>query len=445
MALRIERVRIQGFRSLHDTTFEPGRFSVLIGPNGAGKSNIADAVGFLAAIYRDGLDRALQDRGGFPEVVFRHAPDDERRMAFSIEATLLVGDIHDRFPASKMVAGVEAAVAAVRSHHIKVRHEFSIVPRQDGMSGDYEIEHEDVRFGPSEGDGDIVYLWGTRSSSPVSFEYSIDSKPPEGVWQILLWSIVSDGNEVTKVHHGEVYFAPEDLAIGRFRSFSPAVEAYATLMSNIRAYAIDPQAAQEPGIPSPRAEMGTSGANLPTLIRYLQSQDEAWTGVMEAFYGVVPGWGEIEVRERRDGKLELWFEEPGVGRPWTAEEVSDGTIRALGLLAALYDPRTPLVVIEEPENFLHPWPLRTFVDACRAVTSAPDGKQVVLTTHSPVLLDYVRPEVVQVVWRRNGETQISPLTEREPDAVAMWEEGITSVSGLIDDGSILEAVPVGTG
>ena len=66
----------------------------------------------------------------------------------------------------------------------------------------------------------------------------------------------------------------------------------------------------------------------------------------------------------------------------------------------LVDPRGRLVIVEEPENAVHPWILRQFVDACR---SAKD-KQTILTTHSPALISYVRPDEIVVVWRSKGRT-----------------------------------------
>ena len=70
-------------------------------------------------------------------------------------------------------------------------------------------------------------------------------------------------------------------------------------------------------------------------------------------------------------------------------------VQALSLLAALHDPRSTFVLIEEPENSVHPWIARSFLDACRTVAN----KQVLLTTHSPAIIDQLEPESVLVVWR----------------------------------------------
>jgi hypothetical protein len=83
--------------------------------------------------------------------------------------------------------------------------------------------------------------------------------------------------------------------------------------------------------------------------------------------------------------------------------------------------------------------IRNFVTACRAVK----GKQIILTTHSPALINTLTPHEVSVVWRRNGETHVAPLAERDPESVSLWANGSESVFELLDTGWLPEAVPGG--
>jgi predicted ATPase len=107
------------------------------------------------------------------------------------------------------------------------------------------------------------------------------------------------------------------------------------------------------------------------------------------------------------------------------------------MFCALFDSRSPLTFIEEPENSVHPWIIRVFVDACRSVRD----KQVILTTHSPALINYLRPEEVDVVWRRKGRTKVAPLVELDPQAAKLWESGESSIFDLVDSGWIRETIP----
>ena len=76
--------------------------------------------------------------------------------------------------------------------------------------------------------------------------------------------------------------------------------------------------------------------------------------------------------------------------------VSSGTLRMLALMSALFaDPDTNLIGIEEPENYVHPSALSALVEY---LAEARDRVQFMVTTHSPLLLDFIdRPEAVRVV------------------------------------------------
>ncbi|MEM7346178.1 MAG: AAA family ATPase [Chloroflexota bacterium] len=97
-----------------------------------------------------------------------------------------------------------------------------------------------------------------------------------------------------------------------------------------------------------------------------------------------------------------------------ASDISDGTFRILAFLAALYQTDTPSIIcFEEPENGVHPWLLHKMIELLNVVSTEGIGGQpvqVLITTHSPVLLNYVKPEQVRAVEMDDeGKTQIHAL------------------------------------
>ena len=103
----------------------------------------------------------------------------------------------------------------------------------------------------------------------------------------------------------------------------------------------------------------------------------------------------------------------GEGTEFGPEAVSDGTIRAAGVLAALFqlaavDGRIQLVGIEEPEIALHPAAAGVLFDA---LTEASEHVQVLVTTQSPDLLDRddVDVSMVRAVTMRDGLTVIGDV------------------------------------
>jgi predicted ATPase len=133
---------------------------------------------------------------------------------------------------------------------------------------------------------------------------------------------------------------------------------------------------------------------------------------------VVPGV--VDVTARHVGKKETLEFRQKVGEneaPWRflAENMSDGTLRALGVITALLQSsnggarkKVPLVGIEEPEVALHPGAAGVLRDA---LTSASRHTQVIVTSHSPDLLDdkSISDDNILAVINKNGQTIIGPV------------------------------------
>ena len=83
------------------------------------------------------------------------------------------------------------------------------------------------------------------------------------------------------------------------------------------------------------------------------------------------------------------------GRTIRAQQASDGAILFLGLLALIYSPEPPkLLLIEEPEKGVYPKRLEEVIRLIRRLQEAPSGRpapQIIMTTHSPYLLDSFHP------------------------------------------------------
>ncbi len=100
--------------------------------------------------------------------------------------------------------------------------------------------------------------------------------------------------------------------------------------------------------------------------------------------------------------MECWFD---------ASQESDGTLRVLGLLAALYqDPPPTLLAIEEPELTIHPGALAVLADVMK---EAGGRAQLLLTTHSPDLISRLPVESLRAVEKLDGVTLISDIDETQ--------------------------------
>ena len=137
---------------------------------------------------------------------------------------------------------------------------------------------------------------------------------------------------------------------------------------------------------------------------------EDWKEVCELLASAVPGLAEVQAR-RRNGELTLEFlQNLRTGRArFDASDMSDGTLRALGILVAAYQhPAPSLIVIEEPEASIHPGALSVVLDVLR---DARRSSQIVVTTHSPDVLD--------AKWIKDRHLRL-----------VSWDEGVTRVDAM---------------
>jgi predicted ATPase len=159
----------------------------------------------------------------------------------------------------------------------------------------------------------------------------------------------------------------------------------------------------------------SNGKGVPSLIDYLLRRDrDRFDELVEVIKDHVPGVKNIQIATPEPAlrRLDLLLEN-GLSLP--ANEASSGIRLLLFFIALTYHPSPPkIVLIEEPETGLHPKRLADVVRFLREITQgkhATQPTQVVLSTHSPYLLDLVNPLEDQVlVFQRgvNGERTVAP-------------------------------------
>ncbi len=102
----------------------------------------------------------------------------------------------------------------------------------------------------------------------------------------------------------------------------------------------------------------------------------------------------------------LYFELKGGGLI-PASQVSDGVLIILAYLSILHIPQPPrILMIEEPENGIHPKRLKEVVKILKGLVKTHQHTQVILTTHSPYLLDHFAPAEV-TVFKKEADGSVS--------------------------------------
>ena len=166
------------------------------------------------------------------------------------------------------------------------------------------------------------------------------------------------------------------------------------------------------------------GRNLGTTLFALhRSSPDVLERIVDATRAIVGLPAEIEPRES-DDRFFFVQREPGLKFPVHQMGASSGTLRILALMTALLaEPDANLIGIEEPENYVHPSALSAFVDHLK---DARDRVQFMVTTHSPLLLDYLdEPATVRVVRRHEQGTTVDEATDAEGVRTALEASGLT--------------------
>ena len=357
----ITRVKLRNYKSIARCDVELGSLAILVGPNGSGKSNFLDALLLTSQALDWRPEEALLVRGGMREVVRRS------------------GERHDRFSISLDFD--------LPKEDRKGRYSFEVALRK---SGGVEISKESCEIGPSGGNGESFYFV-VQGGEMVNCNVKAPLPRP----------------------------FPDRLflgSIGFFDEFWPLYDA----LSHLEFYRFDLDILRVPQALSSGEVLHTAdGRNLPAALGVMEQRNPAaFHRLQEYMRAIVPGLEnisriEIPIVDLETIQFTLQFGDRENPQPFTAINMSDGTLRALAVLTALlqggeFPPS--IIEIEEPETALHPAAAGVLWDA---LTDGSERAQVLVSTQSPDLLDRydVPVEAILAVDMEAGKTEIGPIVE----------------------------------
>ena len=422
--MKLKRLEIHNYKSLRNVVIEPAPLSVFVGPNAAGKSNLADALDFLGEVYRWELEGAVKKKGGYENICFRTAarPDEAIRFRVAIEIP------YTEWSSDQWVGGLaELSRERMPEGDIVFEHGF-ILRRRSKRAALFGIDSEEIQVSFSGGESARRSLLRiVRNQRGLEIEEFEQEDSLGHLFDLRNYKELLSN------------FPDSRLLLDLLKIIPFSSMAVPKSIAALRVFQLSPQACRESGVPTPNADLDRFGRNLPAVIDYLKrNEPQKFDEILNAVRWIMPTLESIEANFTQGKRLGLFLKEAGVKQPWAAEDISDGTIQAIALLAATFDPRIPILVIEEPENSVHPWAIRSFIQAFR---EASEKKQIFLTTHSPIVIDQILPEELWVVQRPELETKITPVLELDPYLKDAWDRGKLTLSEYLDSGAVPAAVP----
>jgi AAA domain, putative AbiEii toxin, Type IV TA system len=217
----------------------------------------------------------------------------------------------------------------------------------------------------------------------------------------------------------------------------------AELLSRAWFYNPSPQHMRDRNLKSPSTRLDKLAAKLPAVWYQTMrnsSSDEARI-IIDYMRVLVPG---LSVFHTFATAEDMYFYFNDSDSPLLTSDVSDGTLRSLALLTAIFQPIGPygskgnalsLIAIEEPELYLHPGATQLLLDAMR---HPGHRKQIVVSSHSPVALDELQPdnplESVLTFELHDGETIIEQMPKFADDVV---RERLSTYGKLLSQGQLV--------
>lgn len=362
--MELKSIKIKNFKALQNIQLRDiPNFVVLVGANGSGKSTLFDVFGFLRDALTGNVRQALDIRGRFSEVVTR-----------GHESESIVIELQVSLP----IAGRSRLV----TYHLDI-----------GLESTRPIvRREFLRFKRGTHGAPFYFLDFRRGSGYAIRNEAAVEKPDE--------ELEREQQDLE---------APDILAIkglGQFQQFQ-AASALRQLLENWHLSDFHISAARgRKEAAGPVEHLSESGDNLPRVAQYMfENQNDIFNKVLTRMRQRVPGISGVTPELTQDGYLILRFRDGTFKTPFLDRYVSDGTIKMFAYLVLLYDPNPhPLLCIEEPENQLYPTLMAELVEEFRDY--ALRGGQVMVSTHSPDLLNAVRVEEVLWLVKENGLSQI---------------------------------------
>ncbi|WP_297552101.1 AAA family ATPase [Thermococcus sp.] len=455
--MKLKKLVVKNFKSLKDCEIELDKFNVLIGPNASGKTNLVEVFKLLRKIYVERDENPFLEWWGYNNVVW----------AGKEELPITIGMLFD-----------------VEGYDVYFETTFT------GTGGSFRILKETLEV--------VGYIKITKSGDIVQVEYSenwsesifkelskleslIRLKPTEDLSQTSK-KLLSRIRYVLKEKKFEFNFSPNRtlLDLWKFLTEAPLLiiiesESSVTTVKFTSFHKIYYLGLGQRNNPLPiifpdTKDYQLEGRRLSSLILQFFRRNSSLRQVYMAHLRVPP-YPRKETTLKEDASnlvpllYNIWLREgrlpDEIAKPLSmafpnmrvffqlTEDgrvmmkvfendlelappcISDGFYKVLALLTAVYL-KPPLLIIDEIENSLHPETLELIIDTLRESES-----QVIITTHSPVVVDIVEPSNLVLVDKEEGETVFKRIRNPEKIKKFLNEKGITLSEGWLY-GSLFE-------
>jgi predicted ATPase len=376
----IKKLKITHYKSLKNVEITLSKLVVIFGANAVGKSNLFDALNLLSRLVtQKNLKDAFAEHRGLPIEAVHYSNGDMAELQqthtiyFAVDVELSDAVVHE----------VEKRIREYRGDiNDEIQTQSQITERLLRYEIELQVELNSGQIG-------VV----TERLTSLSQQGSKTPRQPflEKVENQLC--LRREGQSRPTFHKTGLDYTIVSTAL--YPPHYPHITAFREEMSHCHCYYFEPRALMRAGNSIAQVtHLGSRGEDLAAFYHTLAHQNPPQFQALKlAAKQLLPRLTDLEIE--RTGKAELFL------RLWEEEAsfsnrlISEGTLRVLGLLAAL-SPTSGATTLcyEEPENGVHPRRLRPLSELIKNVANA--NRQILINTHSPILPTYFNHQALLV-------------------------------------------------
>lgn len=362
MATRIHKISVTNFRALAATTVELGPVSVLFGPNGSGKSTFLDSIWFIRDCAIRGVELASSSRSHGIGILYDGASENDETITLRIET--------------------------------------------EDVAYQMQLDLASGRINPSAGETLITF----SDPSHLLIERKVGT------------NTASLFNEAVQQDVQVLLREPDKLSLNLYLNFNPAdhkAGALDRLLHFVRFYHTRSFFLHHLRIrgseTSHEVNLWDRGQNAWSVLRNVHDKrdvDDRFNTIVGFMKEAFPAFDGLVLDQTGPNSVYASFREKERRHEIQASGVSDGHLHLLLLLTALFSEgdRSSLILFDEPEISLHPWALAVLAKAIK-VASEHWNKQVIVATHSPVLISQFDSDSILAAEVAEGQTHLRRLSD----------------------------------
>lgn len=359
--LELKSITVQNFKSIGHCTLDLPELMVLVGKNAAGKSNIVNVFRFLRDIAQKGVKSALQQQGGFSFLLNSYADSHE---ALVLDSVVELPELRDFTLPDGTIISADS-----------IKHSLKI---EETLFANTLI-NQILITNSSLNDAIVVKIY---NNTPAYSYMPEDPSDEDALKRISPLSPLFIGTDLLEYYR----------MIGIYDFIPKAIKLAVSMRGN--------------------ATLDEDGGNINIILHEILGDEEKRRMFLNLLQYVLPHIASVEIDAPREGLgIPTIIETYDESFRLPSEFFSDGTASVIAIIAALFFQNSPIVVIEEPERYVHPAVMSRlatlFEDAARS-------RKVIITTHSPDLVRYVAAESLYLV-QRDGKncTTVGRVTDSE--------------------------------